>query len=79
MLRKLETVKTYKPFTHDWKNSKIKCLGIWIGNGDTTNENFIEQQSKINGKLIFWKRAHLSLIGKVKVLTLLGLRSLVIV
>ena len=21
-----------KPFNFDWKNSKFKCLGIWIGN-----------------------------------------------
>ena len=60
--------RTDEPFNLDWKNSNVKCLGIWIGNEDTTNENFIEQQSKVKNKLNFWKRAHLSLIGKIKVL-----------
>ena len=45
--------RTDKPFNLDWKNSKVKCLGIWIGNEDTTNENFIEQQSKVKNKLKF--------------------------
>ena len=44
---------TDRPFNLDWKNSKVKALGIWIGNEDTSNENFIEQQSKIKSKLIF--------------------------
>ena len=60
--------RTDKPFNLDWKSSKVKCLGIWIGNEDTTNENFIEQQSKVKNKLNFWKRARLSLIGKIKIL-----------
>ena len=46
----------------------MKVLGIWVGNEDTTNDNFIEQESKIKNKLQFWKRASLSLIGKIKVL-----------
>ena len=45
--------RTDKPFNLDWKNSKVKCLGIWIGNEDTTNENSIEQQSKVKNKLKF--------------------------
>ena len=60
--------RTDKPFNLDWKNSKVKCLGIWIGNENTTNENFIEQQSKVKNILNFWKKARLSLIGKIKVL-----------
>ena len=60
--------RTDKPFNLDWKNSKVKCLCIWIGNEDTTNKNYIEQQSKVKNKLKFWKRARLSLIGKIKVL-----------
>ena len=47
--------RTDKPFNLDWKSSRVKCLGIWIGNEDTTNENFIEQQSKVKNKLKFWK------------------------
>ena len=57
-----------EPFNLDWKNSKVKYLGIWVGNEDTTNENFIEQQSKVKNKLNFWKRGRLSLIRKIKVL-----------
>ena len=59
MAGKLEK-RTDRPFNLDWKNSKVKALGIWIGNEDTSNENFIEQQSKIKNKLIFWKRIGLS-------------------
>ena len=60
--------RTDRPFNLDWKNSEVKALGIWIGNEDTSNENFIEQQSKIKSKLIFWKRIGLSLLGRIKVL-----------
>ena len=75
MVGKLER-RTDKPFNLDWKNSKVKSLGIWIGNEDTTNEKFIEQQSKIHYKWNFWKRARLSLIGKVKVLNIFILSRL---
>ena len=51
----------------DWKSNEVRVLGIWVGNEDTTNDNFIEQESKIKNKLQFWKRASLSLIGKIKV------------
>ena len=47
---------------------KLNVLSIWIGNEDATNENFIEQQSKIKNKLNFWKRVRLLLIGRIKVL-----------
>ena len=30
--------RTDKPFNLDWKSSKVKCLGIWTGNEDTTNK-----------------------------------------
>ena len=67
MARKLEK-RADRPFNLDWKNSKVKALGTWIGNEDTSNENFIEQRSKIKNKLIFWKRIGLSLLGRIKVL-----------
>ena len=59
--------RTDRPFNIDWKSSKVRVLGIWVGNEDTTNDNFIEQESKIKNKFQFWKRARLSLIGKIKV------------
>ena len=59
--------RTDRPFNIDWKSNKVRVLGIWVGNEDRTNDNFIEQESKINNKLQFWKRASLSLIGKIKV------------
>ena len=59
--------RTDRPFNLDWKNSKVKALGIWIGNEDMSSENFIEQQSKTKNKLIFWKRIGLSLLGRIKV------------
>ena len=39
--------RTDKPFNVDWKNKKVRVLGIWVGNEDTTYDNFIEQESKI--------------------------------
>ena len=61
--------RTDKLLDLDRKNSKVlKFLGIWIGKEDTTNENFIEQKSKVKNTLNFWKRARLLLIGKIKVL-----------
>ena len=69
--RKLKK-RTDRPFNLDWKNSKVKALGIWIGNEDTPNENFIEQQAKIKNKLIFWKRRRLSLLERIKVLNILS-------
>ena len=60
--------RTDRPFNIDRKSNKVRVLGIWVGNEDTTNDNFIEQESKIKNKFQFWKRARLSLIGKIKVL-----------
>ena len=55
-------------FNIDWKSNKVRVLGIWVGNEDTTNDNVIEQEPKIKNKFQFWKRARLSLLGKIKVL-----------
>ena len=46
MARELEK-RTDRPFNVDWKSIKVGVLGIWVGNEDTTNDNFIEQESKI--------------------------------
>ena len=62
--------RTDRPFNIDWKSNKARVLGIWVANEDATNDNFIEQESKIKNKLQFWKRAILSLIGKIKVLNI---------
>ena len=48
--------RTDRPFNIDWKSNKARVLGIWVGNEDTTNDNFIEQESKIKNKFQFWKR-----------------------
>ena len=61
--------RTDRPFNIDWKSNKVSVLGIWVG--DTTNDNFIEQEFKIKNKFQFWKRNRLSLIGKIKVLIVL--------
>ena len=40
-------------FNVDWKGNKVRVLGIWVGNEDTTNDNFIEQESNIKNKFQF--------------------------
>ena len=75
MARKLKK-RTDRPFNIDWKSNKVRVLGIWVGNEDTTNYNFIEQEFKTKNKLQFWKRASLSLIGKIKVLNIFILSRL---
>ena len=45
--------RTDRPFNIDWKSNKVRVLGIWVSNEDTTNDNFIKQESKIENKFQF--------------------------
>ena len=49
---------------------KVRVLGLWLGNQDTSEDIFNELYTKIKLKLAFWKGRNLSLIGRVRVINI---------
>ena len=64
----------------NWKNSKIKALGVWLSTGPqtTTNTNFSEKKNqKLRNCLGCWSLRRLSLIGKITVLNCLATSKII--
>ena len=53
-----------KPGDFTWYKDKIKILGIYFGNGDTSAFNWEPRINKIKATLDRWKARHLTLKGK---------------
>ena len=56
--------------TSKWTSDKVKVLGLWLGNQDTSGDIFNELYAKIKLKLAFWNGRNLSLIGRVRVINI---------
>ena len=59
-----------RPYNCKWTSDKVKVLGIWLGNQDTSGGIFNELHTKIKLKLAFWKDRNLLLIGRVRVINI---------
>ena len=56
-----------KPFGFTWKSTRIKVLGVWIGEESVDKANYQERYSAILAKLKTWSHQPLSQLGKVRV------------
>ena len=56
-----------KPYGFTWKSTRLKVLGVWIGDGTCGRANFAEQYVAIMAKLRSWQVRPLSELGKVRV------------
>ena len=56
-----------KPYGFTWKSTRLKVLGVWIGDGTCGGANFAEQYVAIKAKLRSWQVRPLSELGKVRV------------
>ena len=59
-----------------WTNDKIKLLGLWVGNSDTTHSNWDNKVTRFCDTLKRWQHRDLSLKGKVCVINQLVASSL---
>ena len=62
--------RTDSPCDFEYTSESLECLGIFVGNNDTTQLNLEGQIEKIKQKLIFWKGRRLSRIGKIKAINI---------
>ena len=55
-----------EPYGFSWKSTRIKALGIWVGDSNAGTTNFEEQYVAVLAKLRTWKTRNLSELGKVR-------------
>ncbi len=60
----------------DYVTDKIKLLGVWIGNGDTTNDNWMSVGNKISRLLGMWSQRDLTVKGKAIVANVMALSKM---
>ena len=65
-----------RPYNCKWTSDKVKVLGLWLDNQDTTRDIFNELYTKTKLKLVFWKGRNISLIGRVRVINIYMLSRL---
>ena len=56
-----------KPYGFTWKSTRIKVLGVWLGETSVRITNYEEHYAAIIAKLKTWSRVPLSQLGKVRV------------
>ena len=56
-----------KPYGFTWKSTRLKVLGVWIGDRTAGAANYGEQYVAIRAKLRAWRSRPLSPLGKVRV------------
>ena len=56
-----------KPYGFTWKSTRIKVLGVWIGESSVKFANYEDRYSAILAKLRTWSHQPLSSLGKVRV------------
>ena len=64
------------PVTFKWTSTKIKLLGVYLGNTDTTHDNWHPRVQKFRKVLNLWKSRKLSLKGKATVVNQLAMSIL---
>ena len=60
----------------NFSNDKMKTLGVWVGNGDVTNDNWLPAIRKLCRALNLWKCRDLTAKGKAVVVNTIALSKL---
>lgn len=72
------TLKDKKPDNSElnYTTDRFKLLGVWIGNTDTSNENWGPVVNKISRLLRMWSQRDLTIQGKTVIVNVMGLSKM---